>query len=153
MRWFDPQFIQRCEQESVIYHTLPPFIDSYLEQEGLQSPWKGNVCFSLPAKITRENGSCAPVICSCAITKDGQIYHRGFDFSTRDEIKEKFGITIPEDQSMHNNDPYKEDPFVVIFKKKCLQNRSLLLDDNKEFVMLYDPINKLYVQLFHRQAP
>jgi len=148
LRWFNLQLIDRCQPESIIYHTLPPAIDIYLEKEGYSDDWHGNVRFSLPAKITREDGSSACVICSCTITKDGQIYHRGFDFSTRDVIKQRFGIDIPED-SFTQTDEYKEDPFVVVFRKQ-LQNRSLLLDDNEKYVMLYDPINKLYVQLFHK---
>jgi len=151
LRWFDPQFTKEYEQESVIYHTLPPFIDTFLEKEGAKDLWNGNPRFSLPAKITRSDGSYAYVICSCTITKDGQIYHRGFDFTTRDAIKQRLGIDIPEDSSVQT-DEYKEDPFVVVFRNKRFQNRSLLLDDNEKYVMLYDPINKLYVQLFHRHA-
>lgn len=151
LRWFDPEYAKLHDQESVIYHTLPPFIDACLEKEGLQDKWNDNVRFSLPAKITRENGATAYVVCSCTRTKGGQIYHRGFEFSTSGEIQQKFGLACAEDLSVRGNE-YQEDPFVIVFKNKRLQNHSLLFDDNKEFVMLYDPINKLYVQLFHRQA-
>lgn len=146
LRWFNHDFSQKCPDLSVLYHTYAPSCDRYILQKGQQDLWEGNIRHRLPAKITRQDGSYAYVICSCTLNSEGKIYHRGYDFSSIQNIKNVFGITITDKVS----DFDQEEPFIVHHRDARFKNRSHLIENNDRSTVLYDPINKIYVQLFYQ---
>lgn len=150
LRWFNKDFAGQYPAESVLYHTFAPSCDPYILQEGLQDLWNGNIRYRLPAKITRQDGSSSYVLCCCTLTPTNQIYHRGYEFTSINNIRQLFGIQVPEEDSLESL--CAEEPFIICCKKAQFKNRSHIVKENNQSLTLYDPINKIYITLFRIAA-
>jgi hypothetical protein len=109
----------------------------------------------LPARIIRDNGTSIYAICCCTIdAQNGKIYHRGYELSSIDAIYQQFGIAVSTkeaeatEQKLLNKNT-DDNNFVV--QSSRFRNRSYIVQDDSCSVILLDPVNKLYLQLFHRQ--